>query len=150
MKLLSFGGKCVAFGVLGSVVLLGGSGCASSRSSGIEGTTGVGVGPDGTASFSKYVVVNNKKLARGLQIVDLRSSRTANNLLRASVLVVSKYSKTLDFQYKFAWFDAQGMEIDPGSRPWTPVTLYGNETKTLQATAPNSAATEFKIKIRAR
>jgi uncharacterized protein YcfL len=126
------------------------AGCASDRTAGIEGTAGMGAGPDGASAVSKYVIVNNSKLARGIQVVDLRSLRTASNLLRASVTVVSKYSKTLEFQYKFAWFDAQGMEIDPEARPWTPVTLYGNETKTLQATAPNSAATEYKIKIRPR
>jgi uncharacterized protein YcfL len=127
-------------------------GCVSNRkkdTSGIEGTAGGGIAPDGAPTQSKFVIVNNKRLARGIQVVDLGTARTANDLLRAWVTIVSKYNKTLMFQYKFSWFDAQGMEIDPEARAWIPVTLYGNETKTLQATAPTSAATKFKIKIRA-
>jgi uncharacterized protein YcfL len=34
--------------------------------------------------------------------------------------------------------------------PWLPLVLSGNESKTLQAVAPNAAAREFKIKINAR
>ena len=119
-------------------------GCATS---GIEGKAKAITSPSGDTQLSKFVVVNNPKLARGLQIVDMQQSY-AGDLLKAQVTLVSKYSKTLNVQYKFSWFNEQGIEINPDGGPWTPLVLYGNETKSLQGVAPNPSAKEFKIQIR--
>ena len=133
-----------AFTVWG--VLLVGVGCAT-RTSGIQGAATVGQSPEGMTQMSQYVIIDNSRLARGLQIVDLKS-QFAGDLLKAQVSIVSKFSRTLEFQYKFLWFDATGMEVSPGSLPWTPLTLNGNESKSVQAVAPNPAARTFKINIR--
>lgn len=128
-----------------SLMLVGGVvGCTTS---GIHGTATTVQSPEGTMQTSQYVIIDNNRLARGLQIVDLKS-QFVGDLLKAQVSLVSKYSATLDFQYKFLWYDAKGMEINPGSLPWTPLTMYGNESKTVQAVAPNLSAREFKINIR--
>jgi len=119
-------------------------GCATS---GIEGKATAVTSPSGDSQLSKFVVVNNPKLARGIQIVDMQQSY-AGDLLKAQVTLVSKYSKTLNVQYKFSWFNEQGIEINPDGSPWTPLVLYGNETKALQGLAPNSSAKTFKIQIR--
>lgn len=134
-----------ALAVVGTVMV--GGGCAT-RTSGIQGAAATVQSPEGTMASSKYVIIDNSKLARGLQIVDLKS-QFVGDLLKAQVSIVSKYSKTLEFQYKFLWFDANGTEINPDSLPWTPLTLYGNESKNVQAVAPNPSAREFKISIRA-
>ncbi|HHT9160143.1 MAG TPA: YcfL family protein [Candidatus Brocadiaceae bacterium] len=126
------------------IVAFSATGCATS---GIEGSATVVTGSAGQTVSTKYVIINNKRLARGIQIVDLKPD-FVGDVLRASVSVVNKYSKTLNFQYKFSWFDENGREIDPDSDAWTPVLLYGNESKELQGIAPNSSAKEFKIKIR--
>jgi uncharacterized protein YcfL len=131
--------------VVCGVVLLG-AGCAK-RTSGIHGAAAVTQAPEGMMQSSQYVIINNSKLARGLQIVDLKS-QFVGDLLQAQVSLVSKYSKTLKFQYKFLWFNAQGMEINPDGLPWTPLIVYGNESKTVQSVAPNPSAREFKISIR--
>jgi uncharacterized protein YcfL len=119
-------------------------GCTTS---GIEGKAKAVATPSGDTQLSKYVIVNNPKLARGIQIVDLQHSY-AGDLLKAQVTMVSKYSKTLNIQYKFAWFNDQGIEINPDGSPWTPLLIYGNETKSVQGVAPNPSAKEFKIQIR--
>lgn len=129
--------------IAGSVV-----GCKT-RTSGLEGSAATIETPEGDVQTSKYVVINNPKLARGLQVVDLKSV-FVGDLLKGQVTLVSKYSKTLEFQYKFAWYNKDGIEINPDSGPWTPLIMYGNETKTVQSVAPNPGAREFKIKIQSR
>jgi len=131
-----------------SAMLLGAmvSGC---KTSGMEGSATAVTTPEGDMQTSKFVVINNPKLAKGLQIVDLKSV-FKGDILMGQVTLVSKYSATLKFQYKFAWFNKDGMEISPDSGPWTPLIMYGNESKTIQSVAPNSGAREFKIKIRAQ
>jgi len=136
--------------VAASGLVLGGmlAGCAT-KTSGLEGAAASVETPEGDMQSSKFVIVNNPKLARGIQIVDLKSA-FAGDMLKAQVTLVSKYSSTLSFQYKFAWFNKDGVEINPDAGPWTPLIMYGNESKTIQAVAPNPSAREFKIKIRAQ
>lgn len=149
MKEMSVG-KVGAALVAASCITVGGvfTGCAT-KTSGLEGAAASVETPEGDMQSSKFVIVNNPKLARGLQIVDLKNS-FAGDLLKAQVTLVSKYSSTLKFQYKFAWFNKDGIEIDPDAGPWNPLIMYGNESKTVQAVAPNPSAREFKIKLRAQ
>ncbi len=137
--------------VVGLAVLAtaGSAGCRHRQATdGIEGDAAAVATPDGSYTVSKYVVVNNPQLAKGIQIVDLKTSFTDNNLMLANVTLVSKSRRTLAFQYRFAWFDEQGIEIDPEASAWKPMTIYGHESRTLQGTAPNSAAKEFRVKLR--
>ena len=131
-----------------TVISVGGmlTGCRT-NTSGVEGNAAAVTTPEGDMQMSKFVVINNPKLARGLQVVDLKSV-FIGDMLKGQVTLVSKYSATLKFQYKFSWFNKDGVEINPDSGPWTPLIMYGNESKTLQSVAPNSGAREFKIKIR--
>lgn len=122
------------------------TGCLRTTS-GLEGASAESRLPDGQAQYSKYVIINNTRLARGLQIVDLRSDYVGD-LLRGTVSLVSKYPRTLKAQYSFSWYDATGREIQPGTEPWTPLVLYGNESKTIVAVAPTSEAREFRVRFR--
>ena len=122
------------------------SGCSST--SGIQGSSAIMEDGSGI-QHSEYVIVNNPKVARGLQIVDIATQFTGN-LLTADVTLVSKYSDTEGYQYKFAWFDSDGIELDAEGNTWTPFVMYGNETKSFRGVAPNPSAKQFKINIRLR
>jgi len=120
------------------------SGCSST--SGISGSSAIMEEGSGL-QHSEYVIVNNPKVARGLQIVDI-ATQYVGNMLQADVTLVSKYSDTEQYQYKYAWFDNDGIEIDADGNAWFPFIMYGNETKTLRGVSPNPSATQFKIHIR--
>lgn len=120
-------------------------GCSSTA--GIEGSMSATTEQGGQTVYSKQVVINNDSLARDIQIVDMKSD-FVGNLLRAQVSLVNKDNDTINFQFKFSWFEESGREIDPDTDAWTPVILYGKESKSLQGVAPNPNAKEFKIKIR--
>jgi len=122
------------------------SGCAAT--SGIAGSAAVVKGPEGYLQESR-VVVDNDSLARAIKITDLKST-FAGDLLKANVTLYSKRTDTLALQYKFRWYNSQGIEIDPESSPWQPIIIYGRETKSVQSVAPNPSAKEFKIEIRYR
>lgn len=123
------------------------SGCSST--SGIEGSSAIMDEGSGDIQHSKYVIVNNPKVARGLQIVDM-VSKYVGDMLMANITFVSKYSDTEQYQYKFSWFDEDGIELDPESNTWIPFIMYGNETKTIQGVSPNPLARQFKINVRTR
>jgi uncharacterized protein YcfL len=121
------------------------AGC--STTAGVE-TTGKTTWDDqGARTLEKNVVFNNSGLKGDIQIVDVKSA-LAGNMMRAQATLRSKDRDTLPFQYRFEWYDANGMEINSGSGSWKPLILYGRESKTVQSVAPDPRAKEFKLKIR--
>lgn len=121
------------------------AGCASPNTSGIT----AGAGTDAEGNLQEMLQVDNAKLARQLQVSDVVVGQTKNGLMKASVKLTSRQNKSVVAQSKFAWFDADGGEIDPDTDAWRPLVLHGKETRTVQGIAPNAAAAAFKLRVRA-
>ena len=115
--------------------------CASS-----EVTT---VAPD---AKGQYQAVLDSKYSRQFPDITAQAvrQRFTAGLLMASVDIKNEDLSRKVLQYKFLWFDRDGFEVQPDSRPWTPLTMLGEETKTVQALAPQSNVVTFKIQIEER
>ena len=137
--------KTALQGVLLILLIVGLAGCSSTA--GIEGSTTAVRDESGNTTYSNLMVVNNPRLAGKIQITDIQTE-FVGGLMKTQVNLVSKYSKNVNIQYQFSWFDSDGMEIDSDASAWTPLMLYGNESKTVQGVGPNPTARKFKIKIR--
>ena len=120
------------------------AGCAAPNTSGIT----VGVEADEEGNLQELLQVDNNKLARQLKVLDMSVGQTKNGLMKASLKLQSNLNKDFTAQSKFAWFDAEGAEIDPDGDPWRPLVLHGKETRTIQGVAPNASATSFKLRVR--
>ena len=121
------------------------AGCAKPKTSGF--TVGADVDADGNRQ--QVLQVDNAKLARLLQVQDVVVGQTKNGLMKVNVKLTSRHNKTVVAQSKLAWFDADGMEIDPDTDAWRPLTLNGKETRTISGVAPDAGAVAFKLRIRA-
>jgi uncharacterized protein YcfL len=124
---------------------LGLVGC--STTAGVEATGKTTWDEQGARSLEKNVVFNNSGLTGDIQIVDIKSVLTGD-VMRVQATLRSKDKDTLPFQYRFDWYDGGGLEINSGAGSWKPLILYGRESKTIQAVAPDPRAKEFKLKIR--
>ncbi len=127
------------------IAALGLAGC--STTAGVEATGKTGWDEQGARMLEKNVVYNNSSLKRDLLIVDVKSVM-AGNIMRAQATVRSKDKDTLPFQYRFDWYDSDGIELNSGAGSWKPLILNGRETKTIQSVAPDPRAKEFKLKLR--
>ena len=121
------------------------AGCASPNTSGIT----VGAETDADGNLQQLLQVDNAKLARQLHVDDVVVGQTKNGLMKAGVKLTSRQNKSIVAQSKFAWFDADGNEIDPDTDPWRPLVIHGKETRTIQGVAPTAAAVSFKLRVRA-
>lgn len=133
-------------GAVLAACLIGSTGCIQKTA----GTEIVGVmvaTPGGGAELSRAVMINNAKLGRVIQVVDVRHEY-AGDVLKAAVVLTSKYAGTVDFKYKFSWYNVNGMEVHADTDAWTPVILHGYETRTVQGVAPSAEVKGFKINIR--
>ena len=121
------------------------AGCAAPNTSGLT----VGAETDEAGNLQQILQVDNAKLARQLQVDDLDVGQTKNGLMKVGVKLTSRQNKSIVAQSKFAWFDADGAEIDPDTDPWRPLVIHGKETRTVQGVAPTAAAVSFKLRVRA-
>ena len=96
---------------------------------------------------AELIEVQSKSLAKKVVIKSFRT-KMVNDLLMAQVEIANQFSSTQDFQYKFAWYDASGFEVESEGEAWTPIVLHGGAVKSLQAVAPNPTVKKFKIVIR--
>ena len=121
------------------------SGC--SATSGAEGRAKVGWTDDGAPLLNTKVVYNSTSLSRKVAIEEMTSSK-AGDMLLAQVTMRSKAGDTLSFQYKFEWFDLNGLALNAASATWKPLIIYGKESKTIQGLAPDPRGRDYKLLLR--
>lgn len=98
-------------------------------------------------SSNQNVVIGNTDLARRLTIEQAQVGKV-NGLLKAGVPIVSNVDSDLSLQYRFYWYDAQGLEVNGSDSPWRHVILHGRDSMTLQAVARSAQITQYRIYIR--
>ena len=138
MQLLKF----AALLIVGMAVL---SGCAAT--SGAEGRAKVGWTDEGAPLLNTKVVYNSSTLARKVAIEEMTSSK-AGDMLRAQVTMRSKAGDTINLQYKFEWFDLNGLALNAAAATWKPLIIYGKESKTIQGLAPDPRGRDYKLLLR--
>ncbi|MBE0502802.1 MAG: YcfL family protein [Desulfuromonadales bacterium] len=134
--------KLAALLIVGMVAL---SGC--SATSGAEGRAKVGWTDDGAPLLNTKVVYNSSNLSRKVAIEEMTSSK-AGDMLLAQVTMRSKAGDTLNLQYKFEWFDLNGLALNAASATWKPLIIYGKESKTIQGLAPDPRGRDYKLLLR--
>ncbi|MFZ5724372.1 MAG: YcfL family protein [Pseudomonadota bacterium] len=98
----------------------------------------------GSEEKVKYQVVASGDTESRLDVVNVIAARVGDTA-KASVEVRNDSNFSYKFEYRFKWYDASGMEINPDSTAWTPVAIMANETKSLQSLAPNPSGATFKL-----
>ncbi|PSW07294.1 YcfL family protein [Photobacterium lipolyticum] len=98
-------------------------------------------------SSNQNVVIGNSSLASRVA-VERAIVGDVNGLMKAGVPVTSQVSDDMKLQYRFYWYDAQGLEVDGSDAPWRQFVLHGKDTMTLQAVARSPKAKQYRIYIR--
>lgn len=132
--------RIVAIISIGATLVVG-SGCVSSSTGGLEVSLQEGAG-------QPIVRVDDSFFRRHVDITDALVRRATTGFAEAGVHVRNRFGKDFPLQYKFTWFDADGMEVQSGGRPWEQVLLHGGEDATLSATAPEKRAVRFVVRLR--
>lgn len=113
--------------------------------------TGCSAGASGTLQpekegYAAKIEYHSVQIRGKLTIVEMRQ-RKVGDLLQVSVDLKNERQQSLAFQYQFKFYDKDGFEVGSEGRPWAPLVIVGKDTQTVQATAPNPSAVQFKIAI---
>lgn len=104
-------------------------------------TAGIAVDSNG------QVRVDNTSFASDINVTNISSHRVAD-LIKASALIQSKSTTDLRIQYKFTWFDANGLTVEDEASSWQSVKLHGMQQLQVSGVAPNAQASHFEIYVR--
>lgn len=95
----------------------------------------------------KDYLIKDKALAKDIQVDDIRA-RYQGEFLEGQAVLINLVKSTVEYEYKFEWFDSEGFPIESTVSLWKPDLLYGKETKWIKALCPVPNAKGFKIMIR--
>lgn len=110
----------------------------------LSGCAGMKTAESADGDKVKYQVIATGDTEDRLDVLNVVSAKSGD-LAKASVELQNDSNFAYTFEYRFKWYDAAGMEINPDATAWTPVSIMAKETKSLQALAPNPTAATFKL-----
>ena len=123
------------------IVLILGAGCVSSSTGGLEVALAEG-------GVQAAIRVDDRQFKRLINVENAIARRAASGFLEANVVTRNRTRNDLPIQYKFEWFDKDGMAVQPGGRPWEQTTIHGGESVTLSATAPEKNGVRYIVRMR--
>ena len=123
---------------LAALVAIGTAGCSS--------TSGVVTGGR-IDDPEPYIVINNRSLANQLSVKSFEYDRKGD-LPRAFATLLSNRNRSLEVMYRFQWYDGNGVEIDPGKKPYRTLIVEGKEGVSVTSLAPSPAAVEAKMNVK--
>ncbi|MGO2497843.1 MAG: YcfL family protein [Vibrio litoralis] len=118
---------------LGLVAL---AGCSSSNTAGLR-----------IDSASQQVLYSDSALDEDLTIDNIDTQENNGNT-RGLVKITNNSQDTQNLQYRFYWYDDQGLEVNAKQGAWRQFILRGYESMTLSEVSVNPNATDFRIQIR--
>ena len=80
-------------------------------------------------------------------MVRVNEAQTPGGLLKIQVTLYNSTHRAAAFNYKFEWFDANGMIVDSPLSIWSPQTIDAYETIQLTSLAPLPSAKDFRLKL---
>jgi uncharacterized protein YcfL len=81
------------------------------------------------------------------QFVQARQAIVQQNLLKVDVEFINNDAWSGDIDYKFEWFDDQGMPVETPTTGWGIKHVQAQEHFSLDAIAPNPQCKDFRLKL---
>ncbi len=104
-------------------------------------TSGVRLNSDGEYK------VDNSFVAGDISVTN-NVIRQVGGLLQGAAKVQSHSSKDQVIQYRFTWFDNQGVAVDSDAQSWQPIDIHGKQSVQVVSVAPNASAVRFQVYVR--
>jgi uncharacterized protein YcfL len=91
--------------------------------------------------------ITDGSLRRKVDIVGVNTATTPGGLLKVQVELFNRTRSLQRFNYRFEWFDANGMQFTTVASAWLPDQIEGQESKFISGVAPNPNCKDFRVKF---
>ena len=129
---------CFTFAVIVGLSLL--TGCASTVNT-VERAAPVGQ----RQMVNDKRVISDAGLNRGVRIVGV--NETPGEHLKIQVELLNTTGSLKSFNYRFEWFDGNGVQVNTPTSTYLPRQIEGKESIFISAVAPTPSAKDFRLKL---
>ena len=91
--------------------------------------------------------VTDTGLAKKVSIVGVNTAITPGGFLQVQVELLNTTRSLARFNYRFEWFDANGMQLTTVASAVIADQIQGGEDKFISAVAPTPACKDFRVKL---
>jgi uncharacterized protein YcfL len=91
--------------------------------------------------------ITDASLGRKVSIVGVNQSLMPGGLLKVQVELQNRTRSLQRFNYRFEWFDANGMQVTTVASALLPDQIEGKESKFIFGVAPNPNCKDFRVKF---
>lgn len=92
-------------------------------------------------------IVTDPSLQRRVQVVEVHEADTEGGHLRVQVSVLNTTRRYRTFNYRFEWFDGDGIFLETPASGYRTRQIEGGESLMLVGVAPTAAAKDFRLKL---
>ena len=90
----------------------------------------------------------NTRLHNEVSVTAVTYDNVPAGLNRVNIQLTSLVQRQLRLQYRIAWFNAEGMEIDGDARTYRPLILQGLDSVTVTGVANHPSAVTSRLRLR--
>lgn len=90
----------------------------------------------------------NTRIHNEVAVTAVTYDKVPAGLNRVNIQLSSLVQRELHLQYRIAWFNAEGMEIDGDARPYRPLILQGLDSVTVTGVANHPSAVTSRLRVR--
>jgi uncharacterized protein YcfL len=130
-------------GSLAASALLAFTGCSSTSINSVERASPTGV----RQMVSDKRVLTDASLSRHLGIVGVNEEVTAGGLMRVQVELQNRTRSFRRFNYRFEWFNENGIQVNSPQSSYLPRQVEGGESIFISGVAPAPNAKDFRLKL---
>lgn len=103
----------------------------------------------GIAVEKGKMIVYNQRLAAHMTLTHHLRRDTKTGFIHVQAILQNADYGDIQFQYRFEWYDADGMLIDETSPMWHTARVHGKDRKVLEGVSESRQAADFRLIIRA-
>jgi uncharacterized protein YcfL len=92
-------------------------------------------------------IITDPDLAAKTEILAVRKATVQEDMLKIDVEIRNTTDDPADIDYKFEWFDDQGMPVDSPTSTWTSRRIQPRETISVDQIAPTPLCKDFRLKL---
>lgn len=125
--------------------------CATPKNVEVDSLSRLGLKAKGTfnvdGTFSRSALTDKDQKKQSFQIMTV-TGKEVDGFKKVQITIMNKTDRDLNLQYRFTWYDAQGLEIESDSTSWQPLHLFGRVTRPINSVARSRQAATFELYIR--
>ena len=90
----------------------------------------------------------NTRLHNNMAVTAVTYDKVPNGLNRVNIQLTSLVQRDQYLQYRIAWFNSEGMEIDGETRTYRPLLIHGLDSVTVTGVANSPSAVTSRLRVR--